>query len=110
MYMNRRGIQEETRRRNDAMFDALPFGIAGISLMTLTPFISFGIFVFDFPLFDMRWPTAEMWVLLLLINGAGVGLGEKLHRRWRRAFRAVRVHTRQMKEETEKRGAGWAVS
>lgn len=105
-YMNGRGLLKRTEELNDAMWDALPMAFIGTSAAVLGPFISWGVFIHRFP-WDLPPPEWFLWAFII-ISTLSVSGGIWVSLPWWKAGRAIKRHTKMMKQETAKRGERWA--
>lgn len=100
-YMSGRGLRAKTRELNDAAWNAV--GPA---------FLSTCGFLFSWFPTILAWSWGPDWLAVVssIFTAGMLAFCIRDVARWDRAIGAVKEHSRQMREETAKRGRGWAKS
>ena len=108
MYMDGIGVQKKTRHLTDIVWDNLLYGIFGLWIALCGPLLSWAFLIQKFP-----WespPTDFDLGAAAATASIAVAIGLKMFWRYFRAMRALKKHTQNMEDETERRGPGWGRS
>lgn len=103
-YMDGRGINERTRNLESAMWANINGAILGSTLATCGPIIA----IVFFSVTSGNHPAWDRWLLTVVVSIACAAVGIWMGEPYRRALRAIKQHTAEMRAETAKRGSGWA--